>query len=265
MIWRTDDPVRLEIDGVSLEAACWGPPPSDAPTLVLLHEGLGCLGLWRDFPSELSARTGWGVFAYSRRGYGQSDPTPSPRPLNFMTREALEVLPQVLNQVGAQNTLLLGHSDGASIAAIYAGETEDRRLCGLGLLAPHFFTEPVGLASIRAARQAFKHTDLPARMARHHQDATQTFYGWNDVWLHPDFATWNIENCLTKITVPVLALQGRDDQYGSLAQIDALSQNLPPATTLKQVILDDCRHAPQLEQPLRTLEEIVKFTVSLAL
>lgn len=265
MIWRTQAPIRLNINGVSLEGACWGPAPNLAPTLVLLHEGLGSLGLWRDFPQALAARTGWGVFAYSRCGYGQSDPAPLPRPLDFMTREALDILPGVLSQLGVQNVALLGHSDGASIAAIYAGACNDRRLCGLGLLAPHFFTEPRGLAAIRDARQAFEQTELGERMARHHLDAAATFYGWNDVWLDPDFAAWNIKRFLLNITVPVLALQGCDDQYGTLAQIDTLDQNLPAATALTRIVLDDCQHAPQFEQPERTLTNIARYLHNIAL
>ncbi|MFW6345192.1 MAG: alpha/beta fold hydrolase, partial [Halomonas sp.] len=155
----------LEADGKRLEYRCWGPGPEEAPTIVLLHEGLGCLVLWRDMPERLAARTGWGVMAYSRAGYGQSDPAELPRPLDYMTREAHEVLPQVLDAVGCRRGILMGHSDGATIAAEYAGGVEDFRVRGIVLMAPHFFTEEMGLAEIARARAAFEEGDLKARMA----------------------------------------------------------------------------------------------------
>ena len=158
----------------------------------MLHEGLGCTALWRDFPRQLTEATGFGVFAFSRAGYGQSDAAELPRPLDYMTREAIDVLPQVLDAIGFERGILLGHSDGASIAAIYAGSVEDFRVRGIVLMAPHFFTEPMGLAEIAKAKIAYEQSDLRAKMAKYHKDPDNAFHGWNDAWLHPQFKQWNI-------------------------------------------------------------------------
>ena len=158
----------LTSGGKSLEYACWGPGPDTAPTIVLLHEGLGCVALWRDFPQRLADATGWGVFAFSRAGYGQSDPAVLPRPLDYMTVEAIDVLPEVLNQIGFRTGILFGHSDGATIAAIHAGSVVDHRVRGLVLMAPHFFTEPMGLAAIAEARMAWEKGDLSAKLGKYH-------------------------------------------------------------------------------------------------
>ena len=238
---------ELEVNGARLEHACLGPDPASAPTLVLLHEGLGCAALWRDFPRALAEATGWGVLAYSRAGYGRSAPASLPRPLDYMTREALDVLPRVLDAFGVRRTVPLGHSDGATIAAIHAGRAVDDRVVGLVLMAPHFFTEPAGLAEIRAARAAFERDDeLRTRMAKYHDDPDVAFRGWNDAWLHPDFEAWNVSDAIDGIRVPTLAIQGADDQYGTSAQIDVVRRRARvPVETL---ILDGCRHAPHLER-----------------
>jgi pimeloyl-ACP methyl ester carboxylesterase len=258
-MWREGQGLRLDVNGASLEARCWGPPPDQAATLVLLHEGLGCVSLWRDFPQRLAAATGLGVFAYSRRGYGASDPAELPRPLDYMTREALDVLPLILDLIGLRSGLLIGHSDGASIAAIHAGRVCDPRIKALCLMAPHFFTEMGGLASIAAAISAYETTDLKARLGRHHTNPENTFRGWNDAWLHPDFKHWNISDVIADIAVPVLAIQGKDDQYGTMAQLDALEHGLKsPFTRLE---LADCQHTPHLEQPEKTLEEVTDWLI----
>jgi pimeloyl-ACP methyl ester carboxylesterase len=258
--WTPERPIWLGIGAVRLEGRCWGPPPSVAPTIVLLHEGLGSVSLWRNFPEALAQATGWGVFAYSRRGYGQSDPADLPRPIDYMTREAVDVLPVVLDRIGFRRGILVGHSDGASIAAIHAGTYADRRVRGIVLMAPHFFTEPEGLASIAAAKVTFEVTDLKDRMARHHRDPDNAFRGWNDAWLNPDFAAWNIEDSIPGIACPVLAIQGVDDQYGTMAQIDVLERTLTAPFT--RLDLADCRHAPHLEQREKTLDAIVSFAKS---
>ncbi|KZY41969.1 alpha/beta hydrolase, partial [Roseovarius sp. HI0049] len=173
----------LEASGKSLEWAAFGPAPGDNPVIVMLHEGLGCLALWRDFPERVAQATGCPVFAYSRAGYGQSDAAELPRPLDYMTREAVDVLPDVLDALGDGPVILFGHSDGATISAEYAGRVEDYRVRGLILMAPHFFTEPMGLAEIAKARKAFEAGDMKDRMAKYHRDAEATFRGWNDAWL----------------------------------------------------------------------------------
>ncbi|MEW5420529.1 alpha/beta fold hydrolase [Amorphus sp. 3PC139-8] len=260
MIWDTESPVRLEIDGVGLEGRCFGPSPEDKPTIVMLHEGLGCVALFRDFPAKVAEATGHGVFVYSRQGYGQSDPVPLPRPLDYMTREAVDVLPKLLDEIGFRSGVLLGHSDGASIAALYLGNIQDHRVRGLILLAPHFFTEPGGLASIAEAKKAYDTGDLKSRLAKYHADVESAFRGWNDAWLNPGFERWNIAYAIDYIRVPVLAIQGADDQYGTLAQIDALDALYSP---FDRLILDDCGHAPHLEQPDKTLAEIADFIARL--
>ncbi len=179
--------MTLELDGQIIETAWWGPPPDQAPTLVLLHEGLGCVALWRGFPERLAAATGCGVFAYSRFGYGQSAPAALPRPLTYMHEEAEDVLPRILDAAGIRRAVLVGHSDGASIAALYAGSRQDFRIAGLVLIAPHFFVEDVTVASIEAARIAYRDSDLRARLGRYHADPDNAFRGWNDVWLDPAF------------------------------------------------------------------------------
>ncbi len=260
---RTDTPDgRLTADGKALEYACWGPSPDTAPTIMLLHEGLGCVALWRDFPQRLARATGWGVCAYSRAGYGRSDPADLPRPVDYMTREAVRSLPDVLDQIGFRRGILFGHSDGATIASIYAGSVEDFRVRGLILMAPHFYTEPAGLAAIEQARAAYDDGDLKPRLARYHDNPDVAFRGWNDAWLNPRFHDWNVADVIDYIRVPALAIQGRDDQYGTLAQIAELEdRSYAPVDTL---ILDQCQHAPHLEQPEAVLHEVAGFTARLA-
>ena len=249
-------------DGKRLEAGAYGPPPHRAPTIVMLHEGLGCVGLWRGFPQKLAAATGHGVFAYSRAGYGGSDPIDLPRPLDYMSREARFSLPAALDAIDFKRGILLGHSDGASIAAIYAGEHADERIKGLVLLAPHLFTEPMGLASIAAARKAYETGDLRAKLAKYHAHVDCAFRGWNDAWLDPGFEAWNIEDAVDRWRVPALIIQGADDQYGTLKQIRAIEARSP--APVKSLILEACRHSPQFDQPEATLGAIVRFCARVA-
>jgi len=253
--------VKFSAGGVTLEGRCFGPPPSRARTIVLLHEGLGSANLWRDFPQKLAAASGDGVFAYSRRGYGGSAPVELPRPLDYMTREAVDVLPDVLSAIGFKSGVLLGHSDGASIAALYLGNVQDHRIRGLILMAPHFFTEPGGLKSIAESKVAFSSGDLRERMAPHHKDVEGAFWGWNNAWLDPGFESWNIEDAIEYIRVPVLAIQGRDDQYGTLEQIRVLESRLQ--SPFEALILDNCRHAPFKDKPTETLDGITEFLAKL--
>lgn len=245
-MWKTDETFFVPAGGASLEVRCWGPAPDRADTIVLLHEGLGSVGLWRDFPEKLASATGRGVVAWSRRGYGKSDPAVLPRPIDYMTREAVDVLPEVLAAVGFRRGTLLGHSDGATIAAIYAGSVQDHRVRSLVLIAPHFFTEELGLASIAAAREAYEQGGLREKLARHHADVDNAFRGWNDAWLDPAFREWNVEEPIAYIRVPVLAIQGRQDQYGTYAQIAALEDQL--YSPVDVVMIENCGHAPHLEQ-----------------
>ena len=255
--WSAAPQSPLIVDGVVLEYACYGPSPDQAPTIVMLHEGLGCVALWRDFPQQVAQATGMGVFVYSRQGYGQSDPANLPRPLDFMTREALNVLPHVLDRIGFRRCILFGHSDGATIAAIYAGSVSDHRVRGLILMAPHFFTEPGGLAAIEVARRNFGAGDMKERIGKYHRDPEGMFHGWNDTWLDPDFKDWNVAEVIDYLRIPVLAIQGRDDQYGTLAQIEEIQQRIYSPVDVE--ILDDCRHAPHFEQPKLTLSAVTEF------
>ena len=253
---------RVVADGKRLDAVAYGPSPDQAQTIVMLHEGLGCIALWRDFPAKLAAATGRGVFAYSRAGYGGSDPVDLPRPLDYMSREARFSLPAVFEAIGLRRGILLGHSDGASIAAIYAGEHADERVRGLILMAPHVFTEDMGLAAIAAARRAYETGDLRARLAKYHAHVDSAFWGWNGAWLDPGFRAWNIEEAVGRWRNPALLIQGVDDQYGTLRQIRAIEARSPaPVTSL---ILEACRHAPQIDQPQATLDAIVKFCAGVA-
>jgi pimeloyl-ACP methyl ester carboxylesterase len=253
---------RLQAAGFDLECQCFGPPPGQAPTLVLLHEGLGAVALWRDFPQALADATGWGVFAYSRAGYGRSGPRALPWPLDYMTREATHVLPDVLQAIGFQNGILMGHSDGATIAAIYAGSVEDFRVRGLVLMAPHFFTEPMGLAAIAKARTAYEQGDLRAKLAKYHDTPDIAFRGWNDSWLAEGFAKWNVADVIEYLRIPTLAIQGDADEYGSLAQIEALDTRSYAPVDVE--ILPQCGHAPHLDAPQAVLAAVGEFCARLA-
>jgi pimeloyl-ACP methyl ester carboxylesterase len=252
-----DDSGFLDIGTHRLEYRMIGPRPGDAPTLVLLHEGLGCVGLWGDFPEKLAQATGCGVFVYSRAGYGQSSPVMLPRPLTYMHDEAREIVPRLLDAIGFQRGLLIGHSDGASIAAIYAGTHQDHRVGGLVLIAPHFFTEDMGIAAIADARQAYETTDLRQKLARWHKDPDNAFKGWNGAWLDPDFRQWDITEPLAYIRVPILIVQGEDDQYGTVAQIEAAQREC--YCPVDVALLPGIKHSPQREAPEATLKAISEF------
>jgi len=251
------DTGMLDLGDQQLEYRWVGPRPNAAPTLVLLHEGLGCVGLWGDFPERLATATGLGVFLYSRAGYGASSTIALPRPINYMDPEAKAVLPRVLQAIGFQRGLLIGHSDGASIATIYAGSTEDHRISGLVLIAPHFFAEEMGLAAIAQAKVAFESGDLRQRLARWHQNVDAAFKGWNGAWLDPGFRAWDITDALAYIRVPVAIIQGVDDQYGTQRQIAVAEEQCycPVEVTL----LDGVQHAPQRESPDRVAQVIAEF------
>ena len=256
--WADGATGTLLIRGSKLEVASWGPEPEKAPTLILLHEGLGCVSLWRDFPEKLAQATGFGVFAYSRAGYGASDPVPLPRPLDYMTREAVDVLPGLLDAIHLKSGVLIGHSDGASIAAVYAGVFSDHRVRGITLMAPHFFTEAIGLDQIATAKKDYETTDLRAKLARYHENVDVAFRGWNDAWLDPGFRAWNIAASIDAWDIPALVIQGEQDQYGTLAQVEEVQRRT--RTKVDTLILPECRHAPHFDQPHLTLNKIADFT-----
>ena len=247
----------LTIGGSDLEYRMIGPAPDRAPTIVMLHEGLGSAALWGDFPDRLQAATGAGVFVYSRSGYGASSPVKLPRPLDYMHVEALEVLPKLLDQIGFRRGLLVGHSDGASIAAIYAGGVQDHRLRAVVLIAPHFIVEDISVSSIAAIKTAYETTDLRAKLARWHKDVDNAFHGWNGAWLDPTFRNWDISEYLAYIRVPVAIIQGADDQYGTPRQIEIARQECycPVDVTM----LSEAGHSPHREAPDATLNAISEF------
>jgi pimeloyl-ACP methyl ester carboxylesterase len=241
---------RLEVERIDGDAS--------RSTLVFLHEGLGSISLWRDFPAQVATATGCPVVVYSRHGYGGSDVLGAPFGVDYMHREALETLPELLAKLAIERPVLVGHSDGASIALIYAGSRD--RLTGVVALAPHVFVEDISVKSIAAAKVAFETTDLPEKLARHHADARKTFYGWNDVWLHPDFRRWNIESFLPGIRCPVLAIQGVDDEYGTMAQVEAIARAVNGPCEIAK--LDACGHSPHRDQPEATRAAIAHFVAA---
>jgi pimeloyl-ACP methyl ester carboxylesterase len=254
---KLQDQGFLDIDGQRLEYRMIGPRPNEAPTLVLLHEGLGSVAMWNSFPDRLAAATGCGVFAYSRAGYGKSSPVSLPRPISYMEDEALKVLPKVLSAIGFRRGLLVGHSDGASIATIYAGSIQDHRVRGLVLMAPHFFVEDVSVASIADARRAYAETDLRERLAKYHADVDNAFRGWNDAWLDPAFRDWDITEPLAYIRVPILIIQGEQDQYGTTRQIEVAQEEC--YCPVEVALLRNARHSPYREAADETHDAVVDF------
>jgi pimeloyl-ACP methyl ester carboxylesterase len=233
--------------------------PGAEPATLLLHEGLGSVARWRDFPQAIAALTGRRTVAYSRRGYGRSPPIDRPRPVDYLHREALDVLPEFCRMHAIENPVLAGHSDGASIALIHAGA--GHAVSGLVAMAPHVFVEDLSIAGIAAAREAWTTTDLKERLAKHHDDVEGAFRGWNDVWLDPAFRDWNIERYLGGIRCPVLLIQGKDDEYGTLAQLDAIEGQV--SGPVERFELEDCGHSLQRDQRERTLAAIAGFVAAL--
>jgi pimeloyl-ACP methyl ester carboxylesterase len=247
----------LSINGSDLEYRMIGPPPENAPTIVMLHEGLGSAGLWGDFPDKLQAATGAGVFAYSRAGYGASTPVNLPRPLDYMHIEALEVLPKLFDGIGFRRGLLVGHSDGASIAAIYAGSHQDHRVQGIALIAPHFIVEDISVASIAEIKTAYETTNLKEKLSRWHKDVDNAFHGWNGAWLDPEFRSWDISEYLAYIRVPVAILQGVDDQYGTMRQVEIAQEEC--YCPVDVTVIPGAGHQPHREAPGATLDAISEF------
>ncbi len=236
----------LTLDDTALEAATWG----ENPTLVLLHEGLGSVSLWRDFPDRLAARTGLGVFAYSRRGYGQSSPASLPAPLDYMQREAA-LLPRLLDAGRIGRCVLVGHSDGGTIAAL----ARDERIAARILIAPHFLVEDVSVASIRSIGE--RYAELRPRLARHHRDPDTAFYFWHDAWLDPGFPkVLYLDAECRSMPGPALVVQGTRDQYGTIAHARFLAERAQGPIEVAEV---DGAHAPHLEAPEATMDAIERF------
>jgi pimeloyl-ACP methyl ester carboxylesterase len=230
----------------------------EAPTLVFLHEGLGCVARWRDFPRAVAAATGRAALVYSRRGYGASDPAPPPWPLDFMKHEALRVLPDLLAREGIEDAVLVGHSDGASIALVYAGAI-GRAVRGVAVMAPHVFVEDVCVRAITALRAQYEDpaTLVRQKLAKHHADVDGAFLGWSGAWLDPEFRKWDLTGTLPGVKVPVLVIQGEDDEYGTLAQVDAVCTGVSGPN--RRVVLTGCGHVPHRDRPAETLAAVAGF------
>ena len=245
----------VEIGGIRLEYIRFPATRPGLPPLIFLHEGLGSVAMWRDFPSRVAAETGAETIVYSRRGYGRSSKLAARHKVDYMHREARETLPALLRTLNLQRPVLVGHSDGASIALIHAASGHD--VAGLVAMAPHIFVEDLTIASIEAARDTYRTTDLGKRLGRYHDDADHTFWSWNDIWLDPAFRAWNIEALLSAIRAPILAVQGKDDEYGTAAQVIGIRDRATAPCAV--VLLPACRHSPHRDQPERTQELISEF------
>ncbi|NEX60801.1 alpha/beta fold hydrolase [Noviherbaspirillum galbum] len=235
----------------------WVGVASEGPVVVFLHEGLGSIDLWKNFPHRFCEKNGLTGLVFSRYGYGRSTPRlPEERwPVSFMHAQAHDVLPRLFDKLDIRKPWLFGHSDGASIALLYAAWFSDN-VSGIVVVAPHIFVEDKTVESIAAARQAYLSTELRNRLARYHQDVDSAFWGWNDIWLDPAFRTWNIEECLSSLACPVMAVQGEDDEYGSLEQIRGIKKKAPH-TQLS--IFPRCGHSPHRDQPEKLIQEAGQF------
>ena len=240
---------------IDLEYAWVGHAASARPVVVFLHEGLGSVAMWRDFPERFCNKHGLRGLVFSRYGYGRSTPKAPGEswPPDFMQRQAREVLPALFAQLAIERPWLFGHSDGASIALLFASEFS---AAGVVAVAPHLFVEDISVSSIEAARTAYATTDLRARLARYHADPDSAFHGWNDAWLSPAFRPWNIEAEIAKITCPVLAVQGTDDEYGTLDQVRGIARRLPKTRLL---VLPECGHSPHRDQSELLIREAGRF------
>ena len=246
---------HLVAGGLRLEYLDYPAHRPGLPTILMLHEGLGCIAMWRHFPERVAAVTGCRVIVWSRAGYGHSQPYAEARTPRYMHREALEALPALLAELGIERPLLFGHSDGGSIALIFAGAFPEVPL-GAIVMAPHEFVEEETLTGILAAKEAWTATDLPQKLARYHADVDRVFADWNDTWLSPAFRDWNIEEYLPQIRCPVLAIQGADDEYATMRQIEVIAEQVADTTLLK---LPECGHSPHRDQPAAVLGAVDAF------
>lgn len=258
---RPSRPIALTAGRRHLEAYWIGPPPEDSPTLVFLHEGLGSARAWLGFAESVAEATGWGALVYSRAGYGASDPADLPFSVRFMHDEALIVLPEILDALQIDDAILVGHSDGASIALIHAAGPGAGRLRGLALEAPHSFVEPITVQSTVAIVDRYRNGDLRPKLERLHGAGTdRIFHGWTDIWLRPEFAAWSIEDLLPAVTCPVLVVQGEQDEYGTRRQVETVASRVQgPVET---VLLPRCGHFPHRDAREATLAAIARFVSS---
>jgi pimeloyl-ACP methyl ester carboxylesterase len=245
----------IEVNGLALEYELLPAHQIDRPTLVFLHEGLGSIALWRDFPARIAQTTGCRTLIWSRTGYGQSASSAAPRTARYMHDEALQVMPALFAQLGIERPVLVGHSDGGSIALIYGGAFPDA-VAGLVVLAPHEFVEEKALEGIRRAGATYAGSDWRDRLGRYHREPDAVFRAWNEIWLSPEFAGWNIMDYLPAIRCPVLAIQGEDDEYATMRQIDCIAEAVADVELLK---LADCRHSPHRDQPQAVHDAIVDW------
>ena len=255
---RAPEVSTVMVDGRALEVARIAGDASRAP-VVLLHEGLGSVTMWKDWPGELAAATGRTTIAYSRYGHGASDVLGAPRAVSYMHREGEIVLPALLDALSVQRAVLFGHSDGASIALVAAAAAPSR-VAGLVLEAPHVFVEDLSVASIAAAGAAYADGRLRNALARYHRDADATFHGWNGVWLDPAFRAWNIEAYVERVAAPLLVIQGEDDEYGTLAQVDAIARRAPQT---ERLVLPACGHSPHRDRAPEVLAASAAFIAKL--
>ena len=248
--------------GKKLEVEWHRSEEKNSPSIVMLHEGLGSVSAWRDWPAELARETGLSVFVYSRAGYGNSDPVTLPRPLTYMHHEADVVLPQILAHAKIENCILLGHSDGASISILHAGGTSrSAAVRGIALLSPHVFCEALSVTSIEKSRDAYVNGDLKKRLAKYHRHVDNAFWGWNGAWLDPEFRNWNIEERLPKIDMPVLVIQEDGDPYGTLAQVDAIERGVSGSKDM--LVLKGNGHFPQKDCHDETTTAVADFACAL--
>ena len=252
-------PGEVVVDGKRLETLWIQPGHTERSTIVMLHEGLGSVALWKNFPKRLAARTGCRVLVYSRYGHGSSDKLMEKRPVEFMHHEGEVVLPELLDKLGITQPILLGHSDGGSISLIFAGKYPERPRA-LILEAPHVFVEDLSVSSITQAEVNYRTTDFPQKLGRYHAHVDATFWGWNDIWLDPEFRSWNIEEYLPGIRCPILCIQGEEDEYGTIAQVEAIQARVPSTEVM---ILPNCKHSPHRDQSEATLERMAEFVEQL--
>jgi len=257
---RQEERGDVVVAGKRLEYAWTGTAHAGRPVIVMLHEGLGSLAMWKHFPQRLASRTHCRVLVYSRYGHGNSDKLMEKRPVTFMHHEGEVVLPELLDKLNIARPILLGHSDGASIALIFAG-TYPEVPRALVLEAPHVFVEDLSIRSITQAKVNYQTTDFRQKLARYHTHVDETFWGWNDIWLDPEFRSWNIASYLPAIRCPILCIQGEEDEYGTRAQVEAIAARVPGTEV---VMLPDCKHSPHRDQAEATLEAMARFVQRVA-